>query len=1308
MTGEAHVYGSTGIPIEKLRGIEDYNNWKFSMRMLLMHEDLLECIESAKGSSEVRKNHRALAKICLSVHSNAFSHVRNAKTAYEAWTNLQKAYEDKGLCRRLGLLRSLFGTRLLDNASMEAYIAKITEIAQQLDDIGSPLDDDFVAVIMLSGLTPNYDPLIMALENSSDKLESENVKTKLLQEFHRRDEKTEPVSALVTKKQIKCFRCKRPGHTKKNCPKNAGFSTPMSKNKEKEKALLTALSVNLRRNVWYVDSGATNHMCNDRSVMLELTQTKELSVNIANGDQLCTAGLGKVKIRLKNGYKIISNVYLVPQLSTNLLSVSELTRKGYKVNFDTKTCKIMDGPETIATAKYVNGVYQLNTLDIGLNCSIVSDVGMQPLCMVSDSSNLSKLDCDVSEHSNMETQEVWHRRLGHLNSRSMNIMKNGMVFGINYDNSKFKSCIACIKGKLAKLPFSKQSSSRCKEILGLIHTDLCGPMPNKSLSGARYFLTFIDDFSRKTFVYFLKSKEEVFDKFKLFKNLVEKETDRKIKMIRSDNGGEYINNQFQEFLQQQGIRHQTTVPHCSPQNGVAERANRTIMDKARCMLQDAGLGSEFWAEAVNTSVYLKNCSPTKAVMGMTPQEKWTNTKVNVGHLRIFGCVAYALTANHKKLDSKAKKYIFVGYCNDSKGYRLIDPEKPQHCIKAYHVVFLEDCFWNNKLSHDDTNPIIHEISHTEPLVSSDQHTQDNSVQCMSENFHSDDRNRNRDTIFSINDTSSSFDTDNSSDETYIPGSSAEGSTSDFSDAVDVNLHAKLADGQFGDHGDPETVKEALGSNDAEEWRQAMQDEYKSFITNKCWSLVDLPRGQKAVKCKWVFKKKKSLDGKLLKYKARLVAKGYTQRYGIDYNETFSPVVRYSTIRLLLALAAEYDLEINHLDVKTAFLNGELEEHVLMEQPEGFIEEGQEHKVYKLHKAIYGLKQAAKSWYEKINGILLTKLNFNKLPSEPCVYYKGQGREIVIIALYVDDIILFSSQKSLERDIVKEKLMSEFEMKDLGPAHQILGMRVCRNKEYITLDQSNYIQMVLSKFNMSDCKPSLTPMETGLKLQKSEVKDANLDYRNLIGCLMYISVCSRPDISHSVSVLSQFNECFNETHWKAAKRVLRYLKGTHNYCLKFQKGGLNIDGFTDADWAANEIDRRSYTGYVFKLGNSVISWESRKQRTVALSSTEAEYMAISDACKEAMFLRTFLNECLKINCKINLYNDNQSALKLCSNSMFHARTKHIDIRHHFIRDVVIKKFINVCYMPTGDMIADLLTKPLTREKHVKFVLSLLTI
>lgn len=536
--------------------------------------------------------------------------------------------------------------------------------------------------------------------------------------------------------------------------------------------------------------------------------------------------------------------------------------------------------------------------------------------------------------------------------------------------------------------------------------------------------------------------------------------------------------------------------------------------------------------------------------------------------------------------------------------------------------------------------------------------------------------------------------DDPNDVTWTPDMASDQTSSDYEEADSAMVFMSAAN--YND--EPQTIQEALSGPEKEHWKEAIADEYQSFEKNKAWSLTLLPEGKNAVKCKWIFKKKLGSDGQLLRYKARLVAKGFTQEYGIDYKETYSPVVRYSTIRTLLALAVNLDMHVDHMDVKTAFLNGELNETVYMEQPDGYKVEGKENYVFRLNKAVYGLKQASKSWYDKIDNALMS-LQFRKSLSEPCVYIKSDENpdNLLILALYVDDILIFS-RETMVKNKLKEDLMNIFEMKDLGRATQVLGMRVTQEQNKITLDQTGYIKKVLEQFNMTECKPVNTPLDSGMKFEKGEQNDLDSKYRSLIGSIMYIAVCTRPDIAFAASLLSQFNNCHSETHWKAAKRILRYLKGTIDYRIIYEKSELSVTGYVDADWASNQLDRRSYTGFVFKIGNSAVSWESRKQRTVALSSTEAEYMALCEGAKEAKFIRSFLSECLGKLLSVTLFNDSQSAQKMCNSQVNHSRSKHIDIRHHFVRQVVKDKIVNLEYLPTEHMPADVLTKSLTKDKH----------
>jgi hypothetical protein len=525
--------------------------------------------------------------------------------------------------------------------------------------------------------------------------------------------------------------------------------------------------------------------------------------------------------------------------------------------------------------------------------------------------------------------------------------------------------------------------------------------------------------------------------------------------------------------------------------------------------------------------------------------------------------------------------------------------------------------------------------------------------------------------------------------------------------------------------------EAIHGADKAEWKDAILSEIKSLVINDTWDVVDKPDHAKVVGCRTVLRNKYAADGTLGRRKARIVAKGFTQRPGIDFHDTFAPVARLSSLRLLVALAAKYNLKISQLDVTSAYLNGKIDTEVFMEKPallqemlQRIINEEEddhtlvkkarvmlrdlqgENKISRPRKALYGLRQAGRQWNYEIDKTM-KRAGLVPTNADPCVYVDKNTRTFVLI--YVDDILIISGNQERERQI-KDVLSKAFRIKDFGLAKYCLGIQIEQNENEICLSQAGYIREILKRYRMEDCKPVLTPLAVGSKVSelhsKDDNEDTNFPFRELIGALMYVAVGTRPDVSHAVSVLSQFSNCYHKKHCTAAKRVLRYLKGTIDKKLIYRKNQDNLTCYVDADWANCEIDRRSYTGSTFILSGAAFSWESRKQRTVALSSTEAEYMALSDASKEAVFLIGYLKELgFQSLANVVVFNDNQGAGKLTENSVYHARSKHIDVRYHFIRDAVKKHPIKILYLPTEKMIADVLTKALPKENHNRCILGL---
>ena len=470
-----------------------------------------------------------------------------------------------------------------------------------------------------------------------------------------------------------------------------------------------------------------------------------------------------------------------------------------------------------------------------------------------------------------------------------------------------------------------------------------------------------------------------------------------------------------------------------------------------------------------------------------------------------------------------------------------------------------------------------------------------------------------------------------------------------------------------------------------------------MLENNTWELRELPEGVKPLDCKWDYKVKRDGTGNIERFKARLVAKGFKQQYGVDYNEVYAPVIKHGTLRMLLSTIAMEDLELHHLDIKTAFLNGELEEEIWMQQPPGYEEGGPNVACY-LRRSLYGLKQAPRAWYSRLKKEL-EKLGFLASTSDPSLYILKRGKTNTFILVYVDDLLI-ASQALTAVEYVKAAVTKIFTVRDLGEAAYFLGMTIHRNRtaKTLVLKQEKYVKELLKEHDMETAKPTTTPFQAGIKLSREgKPIDPACPYRKLVGELLYLSVCTRPDIALSVGALARYAAEPRAEHWTAAKRVLRYIKGTAGYGLTFG-GKRGLVGYCDADYAGDIDTRRSTTGYVFILNGGAVSWGSRLQPTVAASTCEAEYMAAAHAAKEALWMRKIIQDLeLNLDRCIDISVDNQGAIKLLKHPIASARSKHIDVLHHFGRERAARGEVKFEFVPTGQMVADAMTKALPKGK-----------
>lgn len=1065
----------------------------------------------------------------------------------------------------------------------------------------------------------------------------------------------------------------------------------------------------VRRNPrrWVKDCGATHHMNSDRSQFFEFRRLKRPIYVGGISKGLPAVGVGKVRIADDCGRtRILSNVLYIPKLKNNLLSITKTTLDGWRSVFENGGCTTTHGDNFRIYTPIQDGL-----------CIFTSTPSvMQALAAAAP----------TGSHNRKITITDWHERLGHVSKTA--ILKLGnRVEGLAIDPTDSEEfpecqCAACAAGKLHRQPFDSVEV-RAEKPLQLVHSDLCGKFPINSLNGGKYFITFTDDCTRYCRVYILRNKEAatVLSAFKEYRAWAEKQTGFEIKAIRTDGGKEY-HKEMEKNLKGTGIEHQCTAAYSSQSNGVSERMNRTLMDMVGPMLEGSGAPSMLWGEAVVTACYIKNRLSTRALeKGKTPYEAWTGKKPYLGHIRKFGCTVYAHVPKkiRKRLDSKSLKGILVGYESESGLYRVYHPQK-RRITTSRDLIICEDEFaYGNKVP-----TFIPERSDGEILDEITPNTSDTAPAATVDTSEFVE--------FPTPPPTPTATTTPASSPSVTPEVEEARPIYDEIEVLPLPAPTPVADVQRSDNPvisnyglrnrpaisykgmlafgmlagkrrclvGPKTFADAMDSDLAEQWKAAMDVEMESIHKNNTWELVPPPKKGKIVGSRWVLHEKEKGF-----YKARFCAKGYTQQWGEDYDETFAPVAKYTSIRTLFALSAGGKSKIHQMDVKTAFLYSNLGETVYVRQPEGYEVPGKEHWVCRLNKALYGLKQSTRAWFGTIAPALL-EFEFEMCESDHSIFVHTNKKGLkTYIALYVDDFLI-SSEDEGDLAEIKRRLSERFEMKDMGVARKFLGIEIEYGEDgSVKIHQEQYIRDILARHGMSECNPVSTPLDTSIKLATttdSESLANQKHYQMIVGELMFAAIATRPDIMCAVGQLSQFNSNPSSKHLFAAKRVLRYLQGTLTLGITYRLPPVKLTGLTDADWAGDINTRRSTTGYVVMLNNGAIAWRSKRQVTVALSTTEAEYMALTEATKELKWMRQFLTELGQGPGKeaTVLCTDNQGAIALAKNPVSHAKSKHIDIRHHFIRDAVMDKIIWLQYVPTEEMTADSLTKALSRQKHEK--------
>jgi hypothetical protein len=922
--------------------------------------------------------------------------------------------------------------------------------------------------------------------------------------------------------------------------------------------------------------------------------------------------------------------------------------------------------------------------------------------------------------------------MGHLGDGNLRLLEQ-MATGVDLkDTGETFTCEPCVKGRMKEKPH-KSHISPGRWPMDLVHMDLKGPLAQEGTKGERYWIVIVDDFTHQMDAVPVITKGEVFENLRFFINHHSTESNP-CKRIRLDLAGENRVSDMEIWARRRGIQLEYSTTDQHQQNPVAEVFQRITAERLHPTMISSGLPPQLWTEVVRTMAYTIFRSPSKRLGGMTPYEKFWGRKPDLSHMRVIGCNAWAYvpSGRRKKLkDDKAILCHLVGYEGNSI-YRLLGPDgqiirsSNVHFEERRHVLDLEPHFHSpappfpggaqeqgetslpEEVNGVQTESEIENLGEEQDAPTTRQQTEPVRG-CIQESPAvlppvEPTKGPTEVTAEVPRETAT---VDNRQKPQFRPRQLPERTTRGNMPAR-YALIALLSQAMPAEPFEPKSYRQARSDSHWPKWHQAMVEELSSINENQTWELTTLPPGRQALSGKWVYNLKRGAEGEILRHKARFVVRGFEQQEGVDYNETFASVVKPMSYKMLLAIAAAEDLEIEQMDIKTAFLYGEIDEEIYVSQPEGF-DDGTG-RVCKLKKALYGLKQSPRIWYNTLAGFLKT-LGFEPLTSDLSVFRKGS----VLIAVYVDDLLTIGPSKD-ELARLKQALSNRFHMSDLGPCHYYLGIKIDRDRanRTISLSQGAYITKILRQFGMWESADGQPVSNRATPMDQTKLEPANSDYRCLpdertkyqamVGSLMYAMLCTRPDIAYAVSVVSRYSSNPTPSHFLAVKKIFRYLRGTWDFQLTYQGKLGELRGYSDADWAGDTETRRSTGGFVFNMGSGAISWSSKRQPVVALSSCEAEYMGQTQAAKEAIWLNQLLqqlDESPEGPQAVVIYCDNQGAMALAKNPEFHARTKHIDLQHHFVREKVAEGRIRLEYVNTHDQIADGLTKPLGKEKFIQF-------
>ncbi|CAI7873063.1 unnamed protein product [Closterium sp. NIES-53] len=1261
---EPRVFG-----LDKFNG-DNFAEWSFKMENIFNHYDLLEVMEGTEKRPEndpekspwVRKSTQGYLLLGQALGSSQIRHIkpfqREPEKGPKAWAALKGVHAPATAAVAVVLERQMAALRIEEDEAVEEGVQKFFDLLTRLEGADLNYSELQMKTKLLALLPESWSSLIINLNRDLPRLSLEDVKRAILQEDFRRLEVAGVVDTAATTRATDAVAADSTASA--TIVTRADICGAIATSSLMDGLLLKAKRVEEQ------EEGEEEAMEAVAVAEVVLQPSLVKHVTSALGQWAEVQGMGKAIFKGADGKMVgLKNMLWVPYLAANLISVRRLQKAGMDTSSKgAKTYTARLGERILwdlhEDRNVYNEMWQIPVVPMPKERQVAASISTKGEAVGSgDGANgrakeMKSKKCNLGGTSKLGEHEesgaaAQKQHKGEENPRAAAEEEYG-------EN---------MWGTIASAAFSNPTSAtgECDWLtlhwrmghapLDEVVMDVVGPL-KLGAAGAEYFLTIVDVYTRMTWVYVLSKKSDVAETVKTdWLPMVERQQDRLVKAIRTDRGGEFLSKEFSLWLKKNGIRHSLTMPYSPAMNGIAKRANRTITETARGLLIEAGLPDYFWPDAVRS------------------------TKPKVDMLRVFGCMCMAFVPKHlrhNKLGAKAIWAVHLDMAQNSKGWLLWDPFTKKLLLSSGSTTTRQSSLVNGGEEAKDAEEEeeeVQQVSERAPTLPSrttsaprirvtPQQRQGLHVPAAEEEGRGNRRIQapNRLTYDALGKPAKSA----LAGAALIVGDDEE---SDYDECAFAFFSPVEMPGE------PTTLKEALESSDAEEWKKAMESELKSIEENGTWELVELPKGRKAITSKWLFKIKSDADGKIERYKSRLP----------------------TTLRTLLAGAAIKGWVVKQMDVTTAFLNGVLEEENFMAQPEGF-DDGSG-RVLRLKKAFYGLKQAPRQWYLKLRGVL-EEIGFTPSTADHSLFMLGEGEQRSFMVVYVDDILIFSPSSDLVKEVML-KLKDKFKCKALGDVSFYLGLHIERDveKRCMRVHQRKYLEALAANFGQSGGHVA-TPFPSGFKCVKGPEEESvgeeeRRRFHSLVGSLMYAAVHTRPDVAFATGQLARVFQCPNEDQVAAGMRVAKYLGQTATVGLQYsaaaqwrQKGAdgvepgrLFLTAFSDASYASEPEDMTSVGGFICCVGGGPTAWESKKQVDRALSSVESEYMALFRAVREIVWQRRLLAELgEEQQGPTPLYCDSQGAIALAKNPVLHGLTKHMRVKRHWTRSMVAASEVDV--------------------------------